>query len=102
MPVFYENTPLGSLTVGDLKHLVEEFISTAASSLHKEEKTATSANLVYGLRGIQELFGCSHKTAQAYKDGFLKSAVRQNGRKIVVDRDLALELFAAHEEGGKK
>ena len=49
---------------------------------------------VYGLRGIQQLFGVSHKTAQEYKDGLIKDAVRQNGRKIVVDADYALELFS--------
>lgn len=30
---------------------------------------------VYGLKGIQSLFGCSHLTAQHYKDTFLATAV---------------------------
>jgi hypothetical protein len=64
-----------------------------------EEPVRAPGRQVYGLKGIQELFHVSHKTAQIYKDGILKPAVRQNGRKIVVDADLALELFgAAHKK----
>lgn len=48
---------------------------------------------VYGIKGIQELFNVSHPTAQKYKDGIIKDAVFQSGRKIVVDVDKALELF---------
>ena len=48
---------------------------------------------VYGIKGIQELFSVSHATAQKYKDGILKEAVYQSGRKIVVDVEKALELF---------
>ena len=48
---------------------------------------------VYGLKGIRQLFSVSHATAQRYKDTFLKPAVKQNGRKIVVDKAKAIELF---------
>lgn len=58
-----------------------------------------TGRLVYGLRGIQDLFNCSHKTAQHYKDHVIMEAVTQNGRKIVVDADLALQLFK--ERGAK-
>ena len=102
MPLFYENenTPLGALTVGDLKRLIEEILSTNTGSILSGKKGNSPTDLVYGIRGIEQLFHVSHKTAQAYKDTFLKPAVCQNGRKIVVDRDLALKLFAEHEEKG--
>lgn len=100
MASFDMEKPLYSLTVEEFIALLDEHLANAGNS--GVGKQSFSRNLVYGLRGIQELFGCSHKTAQAYKDSFLRPAVRQNGRKIVVDRDLALELFAAHAEGGKK
>lgn len=100
MASFDMEKPLYSLTVEEFIALLDEHLANAGNS--GVGKQSISRNLVYGLRGIQELFGCSHKTAQAYKDSFLRPAVRQNGRKIVVDRDLALELFAAHAEGGKK
>jgi predicted site-specific integrase-resolvase len=51
------------------------------------------------LRGIRNLFSVSHATAQRYKDGIIKDAVSQNGRKIIVDREKALELF--QQKSGK-
>ena len=48
--------------------------------------------MVYG--GIREEFKVSHATAQKYKDGILKNAVMQNGRKIILDVEKARELFA--------
>lgn len=86
--VVQDTTMLATLTVADLRELFREFQSEKI-----KEVTRPSGRLVYGLRGIQQLFGVSHKTAQEYKDGIIKDAVMQNGRKIVVDADLALELF---------
>ena len=86
--IYDENTPIAALTVADLRQLIKE---TSAAPLAKD--ASRPGNFVYGLRGIQQLFGVSHKTAQEYKDGIIKDAVRQNGRKIVVDADLAIELF---------
>ena len=48
---------------------------------------------IYGLRGIRQLFNVSHATAQRYKDTIIKDAVLQNGRKIIIDADKAMELF---------
>lgn len=79
---------LSELTVADLRKLFREF-----QSEKMEEVVSPSGRLVYGLRGIQQLFGCSHKTAQFYKDHVIREAVSQNGRKIVTDADLALKLF---------
>ena len=50
-------------------------------------------NLVYGLEGIKTLFGCSTTTAWRIKNSeWIRPAISQVGRKIVVDADLALEL----------
>ena len=59
----------------------------------KESVPSSGKRYVYGLKGIQELFNVSHGTAQKYKDGIIKDAVFQSGRKIVVDADKAMELF---------
>lgn len=83
-----DTTKLSELTVADLRKLFREF-----QSEKMEEVVSPSGHLVYGLRGIQQLFGCSHKTAQFYKDHVIREAVSQNGRKIVTDADLALKLF---------
>lgn len=81
-----------TLTIGELRGLIMESIREHISTMDNDKRTP-SGNYVYGLRGIQQLFGVSHKTAQAYKDGLIKEAVRQHGRKIVIDADYALELF---------
>lgn len=60
------------------------------------ETPTDGARYVYGLRGIRELFGVSHATAQKYKDTFLAPAVYQRGRKIVVDANRAIGLFNEH------
>ena len=90
----YNNTPLYSLTVEEFTELLDERLKAAISNETVSTPAAKpTGRLVYGLRGIRELFGVSHLTAQRYKDGIIKEAVRQNGRKIVVDADLALKLF---------
>ena len=88
--IINKETPIAMLTVGQLMELI--------SSEKKPEfiqKPESTKRLVYGLRGIRNLFGVSHATAQRYKDTIIKDAVSQNGRKIVVDVDKAMELFNA-------
>ena len=58
-----------------------------------KEATIQPKNLVYGLDGIKQLFGCSTTTAWRIKNSeWIRPAISQVGRKIVVDADLALEL----------
>lgn len=85
--------PLAALTIGQFKDLMREFTCTPAP------KTDTEKRYVYGLKGIEELFSVSHATAQHYKDTILQPAVIQNGRKIMIDVDLAVELF--HKAGNR-
>ncbi len=96
--IIESTTPIAALTVGDLKELLRELDTT-----HKAEKTDPTPDpgrrYVYGLKGIQSLFGCSHLTAQRYKDGFLKPACMQRGRKIVIDADKAMQLFKERKDG---
>ena len=90
----FENRPLYALSVEEFIQLLDDRIQTAImNKTVAAPAMQPSGNYVYGLRGIEQLFGVSHKTAQAYKDGIIKEAVRQHGRKIVVDADLALKLF---------
>ena len=49
--------------------------------------------VLYGLEGIMTLFNVSKTTAHRYKEGFLKPAVTQQGKKIIVDTKMALKLF---------
>lgn len=80
--------PLWQLTVGELLDILQ-----SERPVQKLEKTPEK-RIVYGLKGIAEIFGCSTSTAQRIKNsGKIKKAITQVGRKIVVDADLALELF---------
>ncbi len=83
-----DTTMLSTLTVADLRTILRDILSEKPI-----EAVKSHGRLVYGLDGIRELFHCSHKQAQFYKDNVIKEAVSQNGRKIVVDADLALKLF---------
>lgn len=48
---------------------------------------------VYGIDGIASLFNCSIPTANRIKaSGKIDKAIKQIGRKIIVDAELALEL----------
>ena len=96
-----DHTPLSELTVGQFRELVSETLGSQMTPANVAGcTTKTHGRLVYGLDGIRELFHCSHKQAQFYKDHVIQEAVSQNGRKIVVDADLALKLF--NERRNKK
>ena len=89
--------PLGSLTIGEFRELMREIITESTKKETTEQRHVK--NLVYGLRGIEHLFGVSHVTAQRYKDTVIREAVCQSGRKIVTDADYALELFRKRKGG---
>lgn len=80
------NTPLAMMTVGQLVDIIKDV-------RQDEPRQEQGDEFVYGLRGIRDLFGVSHKTAQAYKNTFLAPACDQVGRTIIVDKKKAIELF---------
>lgn len=83
------NTRIIDLTVGELMELLETIKTTP-----KEAPTKPEKRLVYGIAGIAQLFNCSMTTANRIKaSGRINRAIMQNGRTIVVDADLALELY---------
>ena len=82
-------TPLAMLTVGQFMELVQTNQQPHVAETEPEKV------YVYGLRGIRKLFNVSHATAQRYKDTVIQDAVLQQGRKIIVDANKAMELFNA-------
>ena len=88
-----KKTPIAVLTVSQFIELLDQRDSESEIEQTNSEPKDYTQGFVYGLKGIRGLFGVSHTTAQRYKDTFLQPAVRQNGRKIVVDKAMALELF---------
>ena len=96
--IIENTTPIAALTVGDLKELLRE-LGVNNNSTAPRPAASAGKRYVYGLKGIQSLFHCSHLTAQRYKDTFLAPAVMQQGRKIVIDVEQAVELFKTHKDG---
>lgn len=87
------------LTVEQLKEFATEVVREVLSFQHAETACiAAESDVVYGLRGIRDLFNVSHATAQRYKNTFLQPAISQRGRKITVDVDMARRLFDEHNK----
>ena len=82
----------GSSAMVTVQMTVEEYLEM--KSRQEVKKTPIKPkNLAYGLYGIKQLFGCSTTTAWRIKNSeWIRPAISQVGRKIVVDADLALEL----------
>lgn len=74
----------------ELRQIIREEMGGKEIKKNQEE---SPKKYVYGLAGIRKLFNVSHATAQKYKDTIIADAVSQQGRKIIVDVDKALELF---------
>ncbi len=96
------NKPLWQMTGEEFM-----FLSKSATTNSNLQPTAvvvdaTSPKYVYGLSGIAQLFGCSIPTANRIKkSGKIDKAIKQIGRKIIVDAELALEL-AGRKTGGRR
>jgi len=89
--------PLFSLTVAEFLEVMESQIEeiNEATRQHKltPNRPDATEKYVYGLRGLAKLFGCSIKTAWAIKDsGRINGAIKQVGRTIVTNADLAITL----------
>lgn len=85
------DTRLIDITLGQLFQLLDERAA-------EREKTAKKRNelpsLVYGLDGIQQIYGCSKSTAvRILKSGRIDSAVaRVSPRKFAINVEKALSL----------
>jgi hypothetical protein len=95
---YLNETPVVMLTVGQLKEALKsnETTDEATNTPHGERK------YVYGIAGIARLFNCSMPTANRIKQsGRIDKAIKQIGRKIIVDADLAMELIG-EKQGGRR
>lgn len=94
MTAIDDSTPVVMLTVGQLRQALRP------QQLPTQQETSDK-EYVYGLAGIAKLFNCSMPTAFRIKSsGKIDKAIKQIGRKIIVDAELALEL-AGKKEGGR-
>ena len=87
------------LTVGQLKELFQDCIKDLLGATNVAAPSEESSKrYVYGIAGIASLFNVSYVTACKLKDGILQPAVLQQGRKIMCDAELAIELFRKKAE----
>ena len=81
-----------------------EFAALMRSTLMEMEtgkEEEPKKRFVFGLDGICDLFGCSKSTAERIKkSGIIDAAITQVKRKIVVDAELALQLFGNRMKTG--
>lgn len=88
------------MTGADLVELTRQ--NGTPETVQQTANTAEVRNYVYGIAGIAKLFNCSESTANRIKaSGKIDRAIKQIGRKIIVDAELALEL-AGQKIGGRR
>lgn len=96
------NKPLWQMTGEEFMFLSKSATSDSAPRQPEVTVDASYPKYVYGLSGIAQLFGCSIPTANRIKkSGKIDKAIKQIGRKIIVDAELALEL-AGLKTGGRR
>lgn len=77
-----------TLTVGQFIDIIDSRIQA------KEEPTKDDEGYSYGLQGLARLLNCSRTTANKIKQsGKLDKAIKQVGRKIIIDNEKALQLL---------
>ena len=98
MTAILDSTPVALLTVGQFR----EILGLCGNHTVVMDATKPDRRYVYGITGIARLFDCSIPTAGRIKaSGKIDAAIRQIGRKIVVDAEYALEL-AGQKNGGRR
>ena len=78
-----------------------ELIKTSIAGIPTPSEV-TEKKYVYGISGIQQLLNCSESSAKRLKkSGVINDAIIQNGRKIIIDVEKALELLKKHQKIGR-
>lgn len=90
--------PLWQLTVGEFLELCSG-VAPQPVIIEKDQLP----KYVYGLDGLAKILRCSKTHACNLKaTGMFDEAIKQNGRKIVVDTKKALELFKNTENNDRR
>ena len=86
------NRPIWQLTIGEFVEILDA--RKQESSENPTQETVFNEKYVYGLSGLARILGCSKNHAGKLKSkGIFDEAIIQNGRKIIIDSEKALELF---------
>ena len=91
--------PIWQMTGEEFLNLTKIGSEEKSEKVQSEATVKTNPKLVYGIRGIANLFDCSIATANRIKkSGVIDGAIFQRNRTIVVNADEALKLFNDSEK----
>ena len=89
------NTRIIDLTVAQLAEVIDKAVEESLT--RRQQSEPAQPRLVYGIKGIAQIFGVSERQARYIKSsGTINKAIKQQGRTIVTDAALALQLFGKH------
>ena len=79
------------------EEILNKPIMTMTGNTPAKVKDFSQTECVFGLDGLASLIGCKKTKAQQVKNsGILDDAIIQNGRKLIIDKNKALELLKAN------
>ena len=86
-----QDTRIIDLTVAQLAEIIDRAVE---ESLAHRQTQDNMPRFVYGIKGIAQILGVSERQARYIKStGLLRKAIKQQGRTIITDVNLALQLF---------
>ena len=87
-----QDTRIIDLTVAQLAEVIDKAVEESLS--RRSQPTDNAPRFVYGIKGIATIFGVSERQARYIKSsGVINKAIRQQGRTIITDAHMALQLF---------
>lgn len=91
--MIHQDTRIIDLTVAQLAEVIDKAVEESLTR-RSSQPTDNTPRFVYGIKGIAGIFGVSERQARYIKSsGVISKAIRQQGRTIITDAPLALELF---------
>lgn len=92
--MIHQDTRIIDLTVAQLAEVIDKAVEESLS--RRSQPTDNAPRFVYGIKGIATIFGVSERQARYIKSsGVINKAIRQQGRTIITDAHMALQLFGA-------
>lgn len=90
--MIHQDTRIIDLTVAQLAEVIDKAVEESLS--RRNQPTGNAPRFVHGIKGIATIFGVSERQARYIKSsGVINKAIRQQGRTIITDAHLALQLF---------
>lgn len=90
--MIHQDTRIIDLTVAQLAEVIDKAVEESLG--RRQQKQDNAPRFVHGIKGIAGIFGVSERQARYIKSsGVINKAIKQQGRTIITDAHMALELF---------